>query len=101
MIYCYQSRNKFAHLLLDPDDFSLWSATEGFGEYLDERRAWLKENFGRFNDRWIQTTGTLLGNEKFYWADVKSDTLDSHLKSATQWGFKTKEDAFAFKLAWT
>ncbi len=100
MIYSYQQKNKFSHLLLD-DDSSIWTLSEGFGAYLDDRRAWLKENFGRFNDRWTQTSGILCGGEKFYWVDVKSDTLHSHLKSATQWGFKTKEDALAFKLAWT
>lgn len=100
MIYSYQSKNKFCHLLLD-DDVQTWASNGGIGKYLNERRAWLKENFGQFNDRWTQTTGTLCGNEKFYWSDLSSETHDHQIKSATQWGFKTEEDALAFKLAWT
>lgn len=98
MIYSYQPKNKFAHLLLD----------EWFSEQyktVQKQFDWLKENFGLYGDTWIRTHALICDGKKIYWRKALKYAVDyedrDKIRSAIQWGFKTKEDAMAFKLVWT
>lgn len=100
MIYSYQKKNKFKHLLIDLKiNFT--------GDPLYEaRKKWLEENIGTYNKNWIVNYGYYINGKKVYQRDYNLSgaartKFYKKVSYVIQWSFENKSDALAFKLVWS
>jgi len=102
MIYSYQPKNKFEHLLLDPA-FGLQQPRPSTFSRYHEQVQWIKETIGKRNITWTITYGYLYDGKKVYNKDISMDRLwhERKIDHVLQWCFYNKADAMAFKLVWS
>ncbi len=101
MIYSYQSKNTFKHLLLDPA-FGLHQRHPSTFLRYHEQVQWVKEIIGKRNIKWTITYGYLCNGKKVYDREVPTHNLwrAREIDHVLQWCFYDKADAMAFKLRW-
>ncbi len=104
MIYSYQEKNKFKHLLLDPRHHAIYRM-EKRSAYR-ERLQWVKENIGKHNRDWTVSAGLICDGKKVYgtlnpYINRKGHVVWNGSVYVIQWCFLREEDALAFKLQWS
>ncbi len=98
MIYSYQQKNKFSHLLLDLDGDYYHQNYEEIDRY-EEKLQWVKDNIGEHNIKWAVNYGYLHNGQKIYSKDYSREQ-SAFAKYVRQWCFLEKADAMAFKVVW-
>ncbi len=104
MIYSYQEKNKFKHLLLDPRHHAVYRIEKRF-DY-QERLQWIKEHIGKHNRDWTVNSGLIRNGKKVYhthfsYIERKDYGIWDRSILVVQWCFLKEEDALAFKLIWS
>lgn len=105
MIYSYQQKNKFQHLLLDNDIDRAKNGYPSTTQRYQEQLKWCKENIGLHNLEWTVNYGYVYQGRKIY---EKNFNVKKHRQNMTmgrtkyvvQWCFEDKTDAMAFRLRW-
>lgn len=99
MIYSYQKKNKFKHLLLDLN--LSFSGGPGY----EDRKKWLRKNIGCGNKKWIVNYGYHIDGKKVYQRNFNMKNggrqkFYEEVSYVIQWSFQDKDDALAFILVW-
>jgi len=100
MIYSYQQKNKFPHLLLESESDYYYHDHGKIMRY-EEKAQWMRDNIGKHNIKWTINYGYLYNGQKIYMNDFRRNSTRTYTdKYVRQWCFLEKADAVAFKLMW-